>query len=71
MKRYLLDTGIAGLYIDRKRGVYERAREEVTKGNRVGIGAPVLGELAYRAEGSPNRERNLQRLRLALASWKL
>jgi tRNA(fMet)-specific endonuclease VapC len=46
MKRYLMDTGIAGLYIDRKRGVYERARAEVTRGNRVGIGAPVLGELA-------------------------
>jgi tRNA(fMet)-specific endonuclease VapC len=71
MKRYLLDTGIAGLYIDRKRGVFERARAEVAKGNRVGIGVPVLAELAYRAEGSPNRERNRQRLHLALASWKL
>jgi tRNA(fMet)-specific endonuclease VapC len=71
MKRYLMDTGIAGLYIDRKRGVYERARAEVARGNRVGIGAPVLGELAYRAEGSPNRDRNIQRLRLALATWRL
>src|SRR4051812_19215558 len=71
MKRYLLDTGIAGLYLDRKRGVYERARAEVARGNRVGIGAPVLGELAFRAEGSPNRDRNMQRLQLALASWKL
>jgi tRNA(fMet)-specific endonuclease VapC len=71
MKRFLLDTGIAGLYIDRNRGVYERARTEVAKGNRVGVGAPVLGELAYRAEGSPNRERHLQRLGQALASWKL
>jgi hypothetical protein len=26
MKRYLLDTGIAGCYIDRRRGVFERAR---------------------------------------------
>jgi tRNA(fMet)-specific endonuclease VapC len=71
MRCYLLDTGIAGLYIDRKRGVYERARAEVSKGNRVGIGVPVLAELAYRAEGSPNRDRNMQRLHLALASWKL
>lgn len=71
MRRFLLDTGIAGLYLDRKRGVYERAREEVTRGNRIGIGAPVLAELAYRAEGSPNRDRNLQRLRVALATWKL
>ncbi len=71
MRRFLLDTGIAGLYMARTRGVFERAREEVSRGNRVGIGAPVLAELAYRAEGSPNRERNLQRLRLALAAWKL
>jgi tRNA(fMet)-specific endonuclease VapC len=71
MKRFILDTGIAGLFLDRKRGVFERAREEVARGNRVGIGAPVLGELAYRAEGSPHRERNLQRLQIALASWNL
>lgn len=71
MNRFLLDTGIAGLYLDRKRGVYERARAEVARGNRVGIGAPVLAELAYRAEGSPNRDRNLQRLLRALAAWKL
>src|SRR5437588_609479 len=69
--RYLLDTSIAGLYIDRKKGVYERSRGEVANGNRVGIGAPVLAELAYRAEGSANRERNIQRLHLALAGWKL
>jgi tRNA(fMet)-specific endonuclease VapC len=31
----------------------------------------VLAELAYRVEGGPNRDRNLQRLQLALASWKL
>jgi tRNA(fMet)-specific endonuclease VapC len=71
MTRFILDTGIAGLFLDRKRGVFERAEAEVAKGNRVGIAAPVLAELAYRAEGSPKRERNLQRLRQALAVWKL
>ena len=71
MTRFVLDTGIAGLYLDRKRGVIERAEAEVAKGNRVGIAAPVLAELAYRAEGSPKRERNLQRLRQALGVWKL
>src|SRR5947209_6034284 len=71
MRRFLLDTGIAGLYIARARQVFERARTEVSQGNRVGIGAPVLGELAYRAEGSPNRDRNVQRLHVALASWRL
>jgi tRNA(fMet)-specific endonuclease VapC len=71
MTRFILDTGIAGLYLDRKRGVFERAEVEVAKGNRVGIALPVLAELAYRAEGSPKRERNLLRLRQALEVWKL
>ena len=71
MTRFLLDTGIAGLYLDRKRGVFERAGAEVARGNRVGIAAPVLAELAFRAEGSPFRERNMLRLRQALDVWKL
>lgn len=71
MTRFILDTGIAGLYLDRKRGVFERAELEVSKGNRVGIAAPILAELAYRAEGSPFRDRNLLRLRQTLDVWKL
>jgi tRNA(fMet)-specific endonuclease VapC len=71
MRRYLLDTGSAGCYIDRRRGVYERAHAAWSKGNWVGIAHPVLAELAYRVEGSQNRDRNMQRLRIALASWKL
>jgi hypothetical protein len=35
--RFLLDTGIAALYLDQKRGIFERADAELTKGNRVGI----------------------------------
>jgi hypothetical protein len=38
MRRFLLDTGIAGGVIDRRRGVFERVRHEVTTGTRVGIG---------------------------------
>lgn len=71
MRRFILDTGIAGLYLDRKRGVFERAAAEVVAGNRVGIAGPVVGELAFRAEGSPKRERNLLRLREALGVWKV
>jgi tRNA(fMet)-specific endonuclease VapC len=71
MTRFILDTGIAGLYLDRKRGVFERAEVEVAKGNRVGIAVPVLGELAFRAEGSPLRDQNILRLRQALDVWKL
>jgi len=71
VRRFILDTGIAGLYLDRKRGVFERAVVEVGRGNRVGVAAPILGELAFRAEGSPSRERNLLRLRQALDVWRL
>jgi len=71
MRRFILDTGIAGLYLDRKRGVFERADAENAKGNRIGIAGPVLAELAFRAEGSPQRDRNILRLRKALDVWKL
>jgi tRNA(fMet)-specific endonuclease VapC len=71
MTRYILDTGIAGLYLAKKRGVFERAKEEIAKGNRIGIAGPVLAELAFRAEGSPKREENLKSLREALGIWKL
>lgn len=71
MRRFILDTGIAGLYLDRKRGVFERAEAENAKGNRIGIAGPVLAELAFRAEGSPQRDRNILRLRQALDVWRL
>jgi tRNA(fMet)-specific endonuclease VapC len=71
MRRFILDTGIAGLYLDGKRGVFARADAENAKGNRIGIASPVLAELAFRAEGSPHRDRNILRLRKALDVWKL
>ena len=40
MRKFILDTGIAGLYLDRKRGVLERATAEVARGNRVGVAGP-------------------------------
>jgi tRNA(fMet)-specific endonuclease VapC len=71
MKRLLLDTGTAGDYINRRRGVYERAREEVARGNRIGIGMPVLAELVYGIELSASRDRNMQSLHTALPTWKI
>lgn len=71
MKRFILDTGIAGLYLDRKRGVYERAEAESAVGNRIGIAGPVLSELVFRAEGSPQRDRNLARIKQAISIWKV
>jgi tRNA(fMet)-specific endonuclease VapC len=67
MRRYLLDTGIAQDFINRRNGVLERADAERHAGNRIGICTPVLGELWSGVEGSASRERNLQLLRLALS----
>lgn len=67
MIRFLLDTGIAGDFVNRRRGVYERAREELQRGNRIGICTPVLGELWFGAELSQSRERNTQLLRRNLS----
>ncbi|AMV22770.1 tRNA(fMet)-specific endonuclease VapC [Gemmata sp. SH-PL17] len=71
VKRYLLDTGIAGAYIARRDPVFARARDEVRKGNVIGICVPVLGELHYGAEHSASRERALRELRAALTSLKI
>ncbi|MHB1425645.1 MAG: type II toxin-antitoxin system VapC family toxin [Gemmataceae bacterium] len=62
MRRYLLDTGAAGDYLARRNQVFPRAKDEVARGNRIGICVPVLGELHYGIELSSSRERNLQRL---------
>jgi tRNA(fMet)-specific endonuclease VapC len=45
LRRYLLDTGIAGDYLNRRGSVYARARQAVAAGSRLGLCAPVLGEL--------------------------
>jgi tRNA(fMet)-specific endonuclease VapC len=74
MNRFLLDTGIAADYINRRRGVYERAREAVLAGHRLGIGLPVLAELWYGIEYSSSRDRNAERLRRVLGDliiWPL
>ena len=71
MRRYLMDTGIAGDFINRRHGIFERARQEAARGNPVGIGIPVLAELAYGVEQSASRDRNMQRLMKALAAWRV
>ena len=66
MTRFLLDTGMAADYINRRRGVYQRARDAVSQGHRLGIGLPVLAELWYGIENSRTRDRNAERLRRVL-----
>jgi tRNA(fMet)-specific endonuclease VapC len=71
MRRYLLDTGIAGDFINSRHGVRARAQGEVRRGDRVGICVPVRGELHYGAENSATRERNLQLLAVALGTLRV
>jgi tRNA(fMet)-specific endonuclease VapC len=66
MTRFLLDSGIASDYIDRRNGVYERAKAENQKGNRVGTAVPVLAELVAGIERSKSRDRNMAALQLAV-----
>jgi len=68
MSRFLLDTGIASDYTNRRLGVFERAGQESSRGNKIGIAIPVLAELHFGIECSASRERNHQKLRKALAS---
>lgn len=71
MRRYLLDTNMAGDLIEKRGRVPERAREARRKGGRIGIGMPVLAELYYGVEFSASREKNLQRLKRAVAGLKI
>lgn len=66
MTRFLLDTGSAGDFIHRRRGVYERAHAAIQAGHRIGIGMPVLAELWIGVANSSSRERNADKLRRVL-----
>lgn len=71
MTRFLLDTGIAADYLNKRNGVFERARAERAKGNPVGIAVPVLAELVYGVEKSASRDPNMKLLRAALPTLRL
>jgi tRNA(fMet)-specific endonuclease VapC len=71
MTRFLLDTGIAADYLNKRHGVFDRARAQRAKGNPVGIAMPVLAELVYGIEKSATREANLKLLRAALPTLRL
>jgi tRNA(fMet)-specific endonuclease VapC len=69
--RFLLDTGIPADYLNKRHGVFDRARAERARGNPVGIAVPVLAELAYGIEKSATRDANLKLLRAALPTLRL
>ena len=72
MKRYLLDTGIAAQFFERRQPIYQRADDATQRGIRVGIAIPVVAELSAGAENSSTRHRNLPALRqtlLGIRTW--
>jgi len=71
MRRYLLDTNMAGHVIEKRSGVDDRVREARRKGGRIGIGIPVLAELYYGVEFSSTREKNLQKMQRAISGWTI
>jgi tRNA(fMet)-specific endonuclease VapC len=71
MRRYLLDTGIASDCINRRHGVDLRVRTARIRGDRVGLGIPVLAELCAGIELSETRERNFHQLRNWLPFFRL
>jgi len=58
--RFLLERESPGLYLARKRGVFERAQAETAKGHRIGIAGPVL-----RGIGVPGRRKLAARTQFA------
>ena len=63
MKRLMLDTGIAGDYVFRRKNVYERVRQSADRGLKIGIAMPAIGELYAGVEQSRSREINLDKLK--------
>ena len=71
MRRYLLDTGSASDCINRRAGVHVRARDVTERGDRLGTGMPVVGELFAGVELSASRDKNRPRLVRGLSAFFL
>lgn len=67
MRRYLLDSGIVSDWIDRRNSVDRRVAEALRRGDRIGIGTPVIGELWGGVEFSNTSERNRTSLARAVS----
>lgn len=66
MRKFLLDTGIAGDFLDARYGVDVRGQAEIRKGNAVGVCMPGLAELFAGAAGSDRPEDRKAELRIGL-----
>jgi tRNA(fMet)-specific endonuclease VapC len=67
MKRYVLDSGIVTDLVNRRNGVDLKAAEAFQRGDRLGVGTFVLGELLAGLMHSSSREKNTERLERALS----
>lgn len=66
MRRFLLDTGIAGHFINNRQGIRDRVKAETARGNMVGICLPVLAELDFGAQYSQDPDASSKRIQRAL-----
>ena len=71
MKRFMLDSGIVTDLVNRRKGVDKEAAAAMKRGDRIGIGTPVLGELLAGLKNSSSYEKNLPRLERALSRLTL
>jgi len=67
VRRYLLDSGIVSDWIDRRHLVEQRVAEAMRRGDRIGIGTPVIGELWGGVEFSSSSQRNRASLARAVS----
>jgi tRNA(fMet)-specific endonuclease VapC len=66
--RFLLDTNMMGHFMNRRKGVDDRARQERAKGAVIGTCLPVVGELFFGVENSATRDKNRKLLIRALSA---
>lgn len=71
MKRFILDSGIVNDLVNRRNQVDKKAADALKRGDRLGVGTPVLGELLAGLQRSSSLAKNLPRLERALSRLTL
>lgn len=65
----MLDSNIASELLPKRSALRDRAKRLIQSGHKIGIAAPVVGELYGGVEYSATRERNLAALNRELRRW--
>jgi tRNA(fMet)-specific endonuclease VapC len=66
VKRYLLDTGIMGYFVNHRHGIDTHAQKVSRNGAKIGTCLTVIAELYFGVEFSDTRDDNLKKLRRAI-----